>query len=167
MKADEVRIRAITAEDLEPLADFRCSSGKPWEDLVERQIQGPLPRRYLAAPPCFDGRMLLGEGAKGDLLVVGAHHIEPTLEPDVGSVEVIAVSSSARGAARFPSEDRRGSLADFYLTPPWSHDGAGSTVREDRRPSEDQAADACGPSRAGSTMAISSTPCSPSSSPKR
>lgn len=97
MRADEVRIRAVAADDLERLADFRCSSGEPWEDVVESQIRGPLPRRYLAAPPRFDGRMLIGEEAGGELLVVGAHHIEPTLEPDVGYIEVVAVSSSIRG----------------------------------------------------------------------
>lgn len=114
MRADNVRIRAVTADDLERLADFRCSSGDPWEDLVELQIQGPLPRRYLAAPPRFDGRMLLGEGAKGDLLVVGAHHIEPTLEPNVGYVEVIAVSSNARGQL-VTLPDREISLGELML----------------------------------------------------
>jgi len=114
VKADEVRIRAITADDLERLADFRCSSGDPWEDLVESQIQGPLPHRYLAAPPRFDGRMLLGVSAKGDLLVVGAHHIEPTLEPDVGYIEVIAVSSTVRGQlVRLP--DGEISLGELML----------------------------------------------------
>lgn len=114
MRADEIRIRAVAAHDLEALAGFRCSSGEPWEDLVESQIQGPLPRRYLAAPLRFDGCMLLGEGTKGDLLVVGAHHIEPTLEPDVGYVEVIAVSSGARGqCVQLP--EREISLGELML----------------------------------------------------
>ena len=41
---------------------FRCSAGEPWEAVVEEQIRGPLPRRYLASSLRFDGRMLLGTG---------------------------------------------------------------------------------------------------------
>lgn len=41
--------------------------------------------------------MLLGTAPDGDLLVIGAHHIEPTLDPDVGYTEVVAVSTEARG----------------------------------------------------------------------
>ena len=41
--------------------------------------------------------MLIGAGPDGQILVVGAHHIEPTLVPDVGYTEVIAVASDARG----------------------------------------------------------------------
>jgi hypothetical protein len=40
---------------------------------------------------------LLGTDPEGRILVVGAHHIEPTLVPDVGYAEVIAVASDARG----------------------------------------------------------------------
>jgi hypothetical protein len=56
VKSDEVLIRALAAGDLPPLDAFRCSTGTPWEDMVEAQIRGPLPQRYLAAPPRFDGR---------------------------------------------------------------------------------------------------------------
>jgi len=97
VKSGEVLIRALAADDLPPLDAFRCSAGSPWEDAVEAQVRGPLPRRYLASPPRFDGRMLVGTGPDGDILVVGAHHIEPTLEPDVGYTEVVAVSVPARG----------------------------------------------------------------------
>ncbi len=97
MKSAEVRIRALAASDLESLAAFRCSAGEPWEAAVEEQARGPLPRRYLASPPRFDGRMLLGTDDGDNLLVIGAHHIEPTLEPDVGYIEVVAVSLAGRG----------------------------------------------------------------------
>jgi hypothetical protein len=41
--------------------------------------------------------MLIGAGRDGEVLVIGAHHIEPTLVPDIGYTEVIAVASNARG----------------------------------------------------------------------
>ncbi len=97
MKVAEVRIRALAAGDLQSLAAFRCSAGEPWEAIVEEQVRGPLPRRYLASPPRFDGRMLIGTDRSGELLVVAAHHVEQTLEPDVGYTEVVAVSLEARG----------------------------------------------------------------------
>lgn len=100
MSTDEVPIRALAAGDLPSLAAFRCSAGTPWEDAVEAQIRGPLPRRYLASPPRFDGRMLIGTDRDGDVLVVGAHHIEPTLEPDVGYTEVVAVALEARSCPK-------------------------------------------------------------------
>lgn len=115
MRPDEVSIRALAAGDLPALADFRCSTGAPWEDLVEEQIRGPLPRRYLASPPRFDGRMLIGVGADGNVLVVGAHHIEPTLEPDVGYTEVVAVSLQARGHLVQLPEEREISLGELML----------------------------------------------------
>ena len=40
---------------------------------------------------------LIGAGPDGNVLVIGAHHIEPALEPDVGYTEVVAVSRQARG----------------------------------------------------------------------
>jgi len=92
VKSDEVLIRALAAGDLPPLDAFRCSTGTPWENTVEAQIRGPLPQRYLASPPRFDGRMLIGAGGEGNDLVIGAHHIEPTLEPDVGYTEVVAIT---------------------------------------------------------------------------
>lgn len=117
MKPAEVRIRALAASDLESLAVFRCSAGEPWEATVEEQIRGPLPQRYLASPPRFDGRMLLGTGRGGHPLVVGAHHIEPTLEPDVGYTEVVAVSSEARGNIVEMPGGRRVSLGELmFLT---------------------------------------------------
>lgn len=97
MRLDEIRIRPVAVTDLADLADFRCSTGEAWQQEVEEQVQGPLARRYLMSPPRFDGRMLVGEATGGEILVVGAHHIEPTLEPDVGYVEVVATSFSARG----------------------------------------------------------------------
>lgn len=97
MKSNEVLIRAFTAGDLPQLGAYRCSAGTPWEDTVEAQIRGPLPRRYLASPPRFDGRMLIGVDRDGNVLVIGAHHIEPTLEPDIGYTEAVAVSQRARG----------------------------------------------------------------------
>jgi len=114
---DEVPIRALTADDLPSLADFRCSTGAPWEDVVEAQVRGPLPRRYLASPPRFDGRMLIGANPSGNVLVVGAHHIEPTLGPDVGYTEVVAVSIEARGRLVQLPEEREVSLGELmFLT---------------------------------------------------
>ena len=94
MKAADLHIRGLRPGDREALGRFTCSTGEPWEDLVEEQIHGPLPLRYLDTPSYFDGRMLLGFGPAGDLLVVGAHHIEPLMVPDVGYTEVIAVALS-------------------------------------------------------------------------
>jgi hypothetical protein len=65
--------------------------------VVEAQIRGPMPTRYLSSPPRFDGRLLLAFGPNGALLAIGGHHIEPTLVPDVGYTEVIAVAFEARG----------------------------------------------------------------------
>jgi hypothetical protein len=115
VKSDEVLIRALAAADLPRLGDFRCSAGTPWEDAVEEQIRAPLPRRYLASPPRFDGRMLIGVGRDGDVLVIGAHHIEPTLEPDVGYTEVVAVSLRARGTLVQLREGREISLGELML----------------------------------------------------
>jgi hypothetical protein len=97
VNADDLEVRGITDQDRRHLSRFRCSAGQPWEDRVEEQIRGPLASRYLSTPPHFDGRILLGFDAAGTLIVVGAHHIEPSLSPDVGYVEVIAVAASARG----------------------------------------------------------------------
>ena len=97
MRADDLTVRAATQADRELLAAFSCSTGEPWEDLVEQQVRGPLISRYLATPPYFDGRLLLGLDRGGALLVVGGHHIEPSLIPDVGYTEVIAVALEARG----------------------------------------------------------------------
>lgn len=115
MKADEVLVRALAADDLPALAVFRCSTGTPWEEAVEEQVRGPLPRRYLASPPRFDGRMLIGTDLDGNVLVVGAHHIEPTFEPDVGYAEVVAVSSQARGSLVQLPEGREISLGEWML----------------------------------------------------
>lgn len=115
MKADEVLIRGLTADDLSSLDALRCSAGTPWEDAVEAQIRGPLPRRYLASPPHFDGRMLIGTSRGGDVLVIGAHHIEPTFEPDVGYTEVVAVSLPARGQLVELAKGREVSLGELML----------------------------------------------------
>jgi hypothetical protein len=115
VKFDEVLIRALTAADLPALAAFRCTDGEPFEDVVEQQIRDPLPLRYLASPPRFDGRMLIGAGPDGQILVVGAHHIEPTLVPDVGYTEVIAVASDARGTLVRLPQGREISLGELML----------------------------------------------------
>lgn len=115
MKSDEVLIRTLAAGDLPVFDAFRCSAGTPWEDTVEAQIRGPLPRRYLASPPRFDGRMLIGAGRDGSVLVIGAHHIEPTLEPDVGYTEVVAVSLRVRGTLVQLPEGRMVSLGELVL----------------------------------------------------
>jgi len=51
VNCDQVQVRALAAGDLQDLAAFACSAGAPWEELVQQQLRGPLPRRYLAAPP--------------------------------------------------------------------------------------------------------------------
>jgi hypothetical protein len=115
VKAAEVRIGALVATDLGTLAAFRCSAGDPWEAMIEEQLRGPLPHRYLASPPRFDGRMLLGTDPDGELLVLGAHRIEPTLVPDVGYTEVIAVSLKARGTRVELIGDREVSLRELMF----------------------------------------------------
>jgi hypothetical protein len=115
VRSDEVLIRALTAVDLPALGAFRCSRGEPFEDAVEQQICDPLPLRYLAAPPRFDGRMLIGTDPEGRILVVGAHHIEPTLMPDVGYTEVVAVASHARGTLVRLPQGREISLGELML----------------------------------------------------
>jgi hypothetical protein len=115
VKFDEVLIRALAAADLPALGAFRCSDGEPFEDIVEQQIRDPLPLRYLASPPRFDGRMLIGADPEGRILVVGAHHIEPTLVPDVGYAEVIAVASDARGTLVQLAQGREISLGELML----------------------------------------------------
>ncbi|WCB95673.1 hypothetical protein DSM104299_04422 [Baekduia alba] len=115
MKAGDLQIRGLRPGDLEVLGSFTCSTGEPWEDVVEQQIRGPLPLRYLQTPPYFDGRMLLGIGPAGDLLVVGAHHIEPSMVPDVGYTEVIAVARDARGVLVDLPEGEQLSLGHFML----------------------------------------------------
>ena len=115
MKASEVLIRALTAADLPALSAFRCSGGEPFEDGVEQQIRDPLPLRYLASPPRFDGRMLIGTGPDGRVLVVGAHHIEPTLVPDVGYTELIAVASDAHGPLFQHQQQQRTDLSELML----------------------------------------------------
>jgi hypothetical protein len=97
VKAQDLTVRAATNNDRDLLRDFRCSGGQPWEDQVEEQVRGPLTSRYLAEPPVFDGRLLLGISSDGTLLVVGAHRIEPMFAQDVGYTEVIAVAHQARG----------------------------------------------------------------------
>jgi hypothetical protein len=97
VKAADLQIRGLRPSDTATLKSFTCSTGEPWEEVVEEQIQGPLPLRYLDTPPYFDGRMLLGFDKDGGLLAVGAHHIEPGLSPDVGYTEVVAVALDARG----------------------------------------------------------------------
>lgn len=115
MRADELRIRRLAAGDLPALATFACSDGESWEDEVEAEIRGPLSRRYLANPPYFDGRMLLGFDPANQLVVVGAHHVEPLLAPDIGYTEVIAVALQARGTlVELPADDPV-SLGHFML----------------------------------------------------
>jgi hypothetical protein len=115
VRSDEVVIRALAAADLPALGTFRCSDGEPFEDVVEQQIRDPLPLRYLASPPRFDGRMLIGTDRDGGILVVGAHHIEPTFVPDVGYTEVIAVASGVRGNLVQLPKGRKVSLRELML----------------------------------------------------
>jgi hypothetical protein len=115
VKAADLQIRGLQPGDQEVLGRFSCSMGEPWEDVVEQQIRGPLLLRYLDTPPYFDGRMLLGFASYGDLLVVGAHHIEPSMVPDVGYTEVIAVARDARGVLVELPEGEQVSLGHFML----------------------------------------------------
>lgn len=115
MRFDEIRVRGLEPSDLKPLSTFRCSTGEQWEDAVELQVRGPLPRRYLELPPRFDGRMLLASDDNGELLVLGAHHISPTLLPDVGYTEVIAVSLPRRGTLVTLEDGREISLGEFMF----------------------------------------------------
>jgi hypothetical protein len=115
MRADELEVRAVKTADRALLEAFSCSSGEPWEDLVEEQVRGPLMSRYMSAPPYFDGRMLLGLDSDRRLLVLGAHHIEPTLDPDVGYTEVIAVALDGRGTLIELPKGETVSLGHFML----------------------------------------------------
>jgi hypothetical protein len=115
VESDEIRVSEIREPDLSRLASFTCSTGEPWEELVEHQIRGPLPRRYLLSPAPFDGRMLLATGSSDELLVVGAHHIEPTLTPNVGYTEVVAVALAARGTLVTLDGGAEVSLGAFML----------------------------------------------------
>lgn len=93
MNAADLQIRGLRSADVAVLKTFACSTGEPWEDVLEQQIQGSLSSRYLSTPPYFDGHMLLGFASDTRLVVVGAHHIEPGLSPDVGYTEVVAVAT--------------------------------------------------------------------------
>jgi hypothetical protein len=115
VKSADLQIRGLRPGDREVLGRFTCSTGEPWEDLVEEQIHGPLPLRYLDTPPYFDGRMLLGFSPASNLLVVGAHHVEPSMVPDVGYTEVIAVAREARGELVKLSDGEQASLGHFML----------------------------------------------------
>jgi hypothetical protein len=117
VNAADLRVRALVASDLAALAAFRCSTGAAWERVVEEQVRGPLPRRYLASPPRFDGRMLIACASDGAILATGAHHIEPTLVPDVGYTEVVAVALDARGTLVELGDESPVSLGAFmFLT---------------------------------------------------
>jgi hypothetical protein len=59
--------------------------------------------------------MLIGTDPEGRVLVVGAHHIEPTLVPDVGYTEVIAVATDARGALVKLPQGQEISLGELML----------------------------------------------------
>lgn len=115
MNAADVRVRHVAPEDLEALSEFRCSDGALWEEVIEQQVHGPLPRRYLAVPPRFDGHLLIGHSGAGEIVVVGAHHIEPTLVPDVGYTEVIAVALRYRGTLIAMPDGATVSLGAFML----------------------------------------------------
>lgn len=100
LPSDALRVKVLAKRDLDALAAFRCSSGDAWEHLVEQEVQGPLPKRYLAPRfPAFDPRMLLViRQSDSEILAIGAHHIEPTVhEPTISYTEAIAVALSARG----------------------------------------------------------------------
>jgi hypothetical protein len=59
--------------------------------------------------------MLIGADPDGRILVVGAHHIEPTLVPDVGYTEAIAVASGVRGTLVRLPQGREISLGELML----------------------------------------------------
>lgn len=59
--------------------------------------------------------MLLGTNHDGDILVIGAHHVEPTLLPEVGYTEAVAVSLAARGTLVQLPEERGVSLGELML----------------------------------------------------
>ena len=98
MTSAEIRIRPLELADLIKLREFECSSGLEWEALVEGQIRGPLPRRYLTAPLEAGARALVGENSRGEILVVGSHHIEPAFGQDIGYIEVVAVAKAGQGS---------------------------------------------------------------------
>jgi hypothetical protein len=112
VKAADLHIRGLQPGDRELLGRFTCSTGKPWEHVVQAQLRGPLTLRYLDTPPYFDGRMLRGFAPASRLVVVGAHHIEPSMVPDVGYTEVIAV---ARGVLVDLPEGEQVSLGHFMM----------------------------------------------------
>jgi hypothetical protein len=115
VKAGDLEVRQAREDDLPQLRTFRCSTGEPWENLVEEQIRQPLAARYMSSPAAFDGRLLLGFDRAGHLLVVGAHRIEPTFVPDVGYVEVVAVALDARGTLVEMPRGEELSLGHFML----------------------------------------------------
>jgi hypothetical protein len=59
--------------------------------------------------------MLIGGDPEGRILVVGAHHIEPTFVPDAGYTEVIAVASEARGTLVQLPQERKISLGELMI----------------------------------------------------
>lgn len=87
MKARDLTVRAATDDDRELLRAFRCSGGQPWEDHVEDQVRGPLTGRYLASPPMFAGRLLLGLDGEGTLLAIG-DDLPPDGSPRAPSADV-------------------------------------------------------------------------------
>ncbi len=115
MRSEDLEVRLARESDRVQLRTFRCSTGEPWEELVEAQIRGPLPSRYLSAPPAFDGRLLIGFGTSGDLLVIGGHRIEPTFVQDVGYIEAVAVARGARGTRVEMPDGEDMSLGYFIL----------------------------------------------------
>jgi len=70
-------VRMAGEADLQSLASFTCSTGPAWEQEVENQIQGPLPRRYLAQRSTeFDPRLLLCTSPDDEIIAVAAHLVE-------------------------------------------------------------------------------------------
>lgn len=57
----------------------------------------------------------IGADRDGEILVVGAHHIEPTFDPDVGYTEVVAVAIDVRGTSVQLSKGREVSLGELHL----------------------------------------------------
>ena len=115
MSDPEVRVRPADDSDLPRLASFTCSTGLPWEDAVQEQIRGPLPRRYLSLPPMFDGRMVVAVSREQQIVAIGAHRVEPIFVPDVGYVEVVAVALDARGTLVNAGHDRKISLGELIV----------------------------------------------------
>ncbi len=117
-------VRTVRSADLQSLASFECSTGPVWEQEVQEQIRGPLPRRYLGnTSPDLDPRLLLCTGPDEQLLAVAAHHVEPLpvrrdgelVELRPTYIEVIAVALSVRRSTVTAEEEPASSMGEFMF----------------------------------------------------